>query len=94
MLNFCNNDSTCLLFVGSLVIWACFMVFLGLYNLVSNIITKHKEILMNIELEDIIAKYENMLVDVIYKNDGTIGMALYIDDLRAKLEDLKDLRGA
>ena len=93
MLNFCNNDSTCLLFVSLLLTWACFMVFLSLYNIVSNIIIKHKESLMNIELEDIIKKYENRLVDAIYEDDKSLDTELFIDNLWAELEDLKELRG-
>lgn len=93
MLNFCNNDNTCLLFVGLLVTWACFMVFLSLYNIVSNIIIKHKEYLMNIELEDIIAKHEDRLIDAFYEDDGSLDTELFIDNLWAELEDLKELRG-
>ena len=96
MFSFCNGDSVCFLFVSLLAAWVACMGFLGLYTLVSNMITKHfyKGVAMGMELKNRIAIQESELTAARYEDDGSMDAAFFIDDLWEELNDLKEVKGA
>ena len=91
MFGFSNCDTAWL----KIATWAFFMVLLGSYNLVSNIIKKRyiKGVVM--ELDDGIDDCENRLRDaMVDQDDGCLDMDFFIDDLWTELDELKELKGA